>query len=75
MNLYDYLESKYNEEFLEDFDTFDEFVEDFFNNNFYLNGCTYRELLTDNEEVIDEVRMSYKLDKVRRNIEIIVLEE
>lgn len=74
MNLYDYLESKYNEECVEDFDTFDEFVEDFFNNNFYFNGCTYRELLTANEEVIDEVRMSYKLDKARRNIEIIVLE-
>lgn len=74
MNLYDYLESKYNEEFVEDFDTFDEFVEDFFYNNFYFNGCTYREFLTANEEVIDEVRMSYKLDEVSRNIEIIVLD-
>ncbi|NFI95123.1 hypothetical protein FC961_12120 [Clostridium botulinum] len=73
MNLYDYLENKYLEEFEDDFKSFDEFVQTFFRTNLYLDGCTYRELLTVDEDVMDEVRMSYRLDKEKRSIQIMVL--
>ncbi len=73
MSLYDYLENKYYEEFKEDFNSFEKFVQAFFKSNFYLDGCTYRELLTNDEDVMDEVRMSYKLDNEKRTIEITVL--
>ncbi|MBN1058600.1 hypothetical protein [Clostridium botulinum] len=73
MSLYDYLENKYYEEFKEDFNSFEKFVQAFFRTNLYLDGCTYRELLTRDEDVMDEVRMSYKLDNEKRTIEITVL--
>lgn len=73
MSLYDYLENKYLEEYRNDFNNFNEFVQAFFKSNFYLDGCTYRELLTHDEDVMDEVRMSYKLDNEKRSIEITVL--
>ncbi|NFN14573.1 hypothetical protein FDB56_06580 [Clostridium botulinum] len=73
MNLYDYLENKYLEEYSKDFNNFNQFVQAFFRTNLYLDGCTYRELLTHDEDVMDEVRMSYKLDNEKRSIEILVI--
>ncbi|SJU54446.1 Uncharacterised protein [Clostridioides difficile] len=73
MTLYDYLENKYLEEFEGDFKNFDEFVQAFFKSNFYLDGCTYRELLTVDEDVMDEVRMTYKLNNEKRSIEVLVI--
>lgn len=45
MTLYDYLENKYLEEYREEFNNFNQFVQALFKRNFYLDGCTYRELL------------------------------
>ncbi|NFO40756.1 hypothetical protein FDB42_11755 [Clostridium botulinum] len=77
MTLYDYLENKYYEEFKEDFNSFEKFVQAFFKSNFFFDGCTYRELLApyeaEDKDVVDEIRMSYKLDKDKRTIEITVL--